>query len=104
MIKNFYRKTTQAFDVYVTQNKAPQTLEGTMSVMFKKNLTDLDSDAVIDVDAIDYDMEKARFVLTVENTTIDAGLYYYQFKWTTSDGQVYLFPQGTVNVLQGVYE
>ena len=103
-LSDFYIKTTVAFNVYIYKDMSVQDPEGTVSIIFKTNKEDSDTDAVISKEATSYGDDYARIVLSPTDTDVASGTYYYEIKWTNTDDDVYILQSDTVNIKERLYD
>ena len=104
-MKDFYEKTTKAFDVLIYINGQPQDISSdTVSIIFKRLKTDADEDAVISKEAYECTNNGiAKFTLTPEDTAIPPRNYFYEIKWISHDKE-YILESDTVKVLDRIYD
>lgn len=114
-LRNFYVKTSKVFKIELKFNGVtPDIKSDTVSIIFKKRKTDLDSLAVLNKDADVYtegNLGIATFTLSIEDTAISPGSYFYEIKWTVFGAiaevvnkQVRIMESDRVTVLERVYD
>ena len=104
-MKDFYIKTTLAFDVIVYINGQIQDIcSDTVKIIFKQKKSDTDEQAIIAKDAYSCTTEgSARFILTPEDTDVPARNYFYEIKWINGSN-IYILESGEVRILERVFD
>lgn len=104
-MKDFYEKTTKAFNITVLVDSQKVDLtNNVVTVMFKTDKSIPDEEASINVNAFELTTEGvAKFILTPDDTAIAPGVYYYEFKWTDGINE-YVLESDTVRVLDRVFD
>jgi len=85
-LRDFYQKTTKVFKTELKYNGIkPDIRHDEVSIIFKKRKGDLDSEAFL-TKLADVTTEglngRAIFYLTIEDTDLEPGRYFYEIKWT----------------------
>ncbi len=106
-MKDFYEKTTKAFDVKVQVDWELQDIsEDAVTCIFKANRDDSDASAAITATA-DVSEEGAdgiaKFVIPATDTAVTPGRYFYDIKWTHGD-TVDILVSSTVTIKERVYD
>ena len=108
MLSNFYIKTTKAFNVYCYIDNVLQDIRlDTVSIIFKESKSDSDENAVISSTAnVSNNGIKgiAEFTLSPTDTDVNPRNYYYEIKWVTLGGDVYILDSDSVRILERVYD
>lgn len=106
-LKNFYEKTTKSFEIKLKFNGEIPNLRGNhIFIIFKKNSSDLDKNAVLLKEA---DTETrgeegiAIFDLTKEDTSIEPGTYFYEIKWSALESE-YIIESGSLTILNRIFD
>lgn len=110
LLKDFYYKETKPFSVTIVNKDtgiSPDISADAVSVIFKSSIDLPDTQAAIAANAdvtTNGATGKAAFVLTVSQTAVTPGTYYYDIKWTLQSGEVYILDSSTVKILPRVYQ
>ena len=104
-MRDFFIKTTNAFDVIVYINGQIQDIcSDTVKIIFKQKKSDTDEQAIIAKDAYSCTAEgSARFILTPEDTDVPARNYFYEIKWINGSN-IYILESGEVRILERVFD
>ena len=104
-MRDFFIKTTNAFDVIVYINGRIQDIcSDTVKIIFKQKKSDTDEQAIIAKDAYSCTVEgSARFILTPEDTDVPARNYFYEIKWMNGSN-IYILESGEVRILERVFD
>src|SRR6056297_1167360 len=96
-ISNFYRGDTRKYKLLVKEKVSGNPISvngGTLTVTFKKQKSQPDEEAALQVivsEIVDDPADptgEINVVLSSTDTTIDAGSYYYDFQFVSSEGEV----------------
>lgn len=106
-IRNFYEKTSKAFELRLKFNGVAPNIEGhEVTLIFKKRKDDPDTEALLLKNASLERGEEgiALFNLTPEDTSLNPGPYFYEIRWTTVFGDVYILESSSVSILKRVFD
>lgn len=106
MIKDISRGTTRFIILNIQLDGVSEDLTAdTINFLVKTNKTDANSDAVINVDAdviTSGSTGTAIISLSVADTDIPFGNYFYETLWTKDTGEKFMLLDSNINILERV--
>lgn len=85
----------------------PDLSSDSINFLMKKNKTDENSDAYINVDAdttTSGSTGTAILYLSTDNTDVAEGYYYYELLWTKATGEKFVLESTGIRILDRVYK
>ena len=105
-MNDFFENTTVKFSGVVSHDGSnPDITNDTVTFLMKLNKTDTDTNAAVNVNAINLGLGGAFDVILTPSITKDAvNIYFYEFVWLLANNERYILESGTVKILNKVQD